>query len=438
MVVSKLKSYLEKIKKEDKEINSFLQLRPEKELLQEAKEIEDKIKKGRAGKLAGKIIGVKANINVLGLNPSCASKVLENYKAPYDATVIKKIKKEDGLIIGMLNMDEFACGISGETSAFGPTKNPVNTDLITGGTSSGSAAAVSAGFCDMALGSDTGGSIRNPASICGVIGLKPTYSSVSRYGLIDMSMSLDQIGPLAKNIEDTALLLEVIQGKDSNDATSREGKSIDIKKVKQIPKKIKIGILDLGGLNVDKKIKDLIEERVRVVSDERGWKTRKIKIENLDLAVETYYPLVYTEFFSSTRRFDGRRYGKKIEDAAGPEVLRRIFGGSEITKAEHKGRHYDLALKVKKFIEKEFFKKFKDVDCIISPTIPTLPWRIGEKISIEKGYAMDILTISSNLAGNCSISIPTENISGIPVGLQIICDKFEEQKLLQISNAFLS
>ena len=208
--------------------------------------------------------------------------------------------------------------------------------------------------------------------------------------------------------------------------------------MKQIPKKIEIGILDLEGLNVDKKIKDLIEERVRVVSDEQGWKTRKIKIENLDLAVETYYPLVYTEFFSSTRRFDGRRYGKKIEDAAGPEVLRRIFGGFEITKAEHKGRHYDLALKVKKFIEKEFFKKFKDVDCIISPTIPTLPWRIGEKISIEKGYAMDILTISSNLAGNCSISIPTENISGVPVGLQIICDKFEEQKLLQISNAFLS
>ena len=438
VVVEKIKSYLDKIKKEDKKINSFLQLKSEKELLQEAKKIDGKIKKGNAGKLAGKIIAVKANMNVLGLNPSCASKVLENYQSTYDATVVKKIDEEDGLIIGLTNMDEFAAGSSGETSAFGPVRNPVDNKLISGGSSSGSAAAVASGFCDMALGSDTGGSIRNPASICGVLGLKPTYSSVSRYGLIDLSMSLDQIGPLARNVEDLALLFEVIKGKDLHDPTSIEGKKINLKKANQIPKKITLGVLDLEGLEIDKEIKNLLDKKIEEVSKKYNWKIKKIKINHLDLAVETYYPLVYTEFFSATRRFDGRKYGKKIEDAAGPEVLRRILGGFEITKAEHEGRHYDLALKAKAFFEKEFSKVFKDVDCVISPTVPRLPWKIGEKISVEDFYAMDLLTIPYNLAGNCAISVPGGDINGMPAGIQIACDKFQEEKLLQISKGFLA
>jgi len=226
---SNLQKYLGEIKKNDKagkKINAFIQVRDEKELLEEAKRIDEKIKKGKAGRLAGKIIAVKACINVLGLNCNCASKTLENYKATFDASVVRRIKEEDGLIIGIANMDEFACGFSGETSAFGPTKNPIKTDLITGGSSSGSAAAVCAGFCDIALGSDTGGSIRNPASHCGLVGLKPTYSSVSRYGLVDLSMSLDQIGPLAKNVSDAALLLDVIRGRDSCDAISQDSEKL--------------------------------------------------------------------------------------------------------------------------------------------------------------------------------------------------------------------
>src|SRR3989338_517665 len=201
--LSNLQKYLVEIAKNDKQgkkINAFLQVRGEEELIREAKIIDEKIKNGKAGKLAGKIIAVKANINVKGLNASCASRTLENYKAPYDASVIRKIKDEDGLIIGTTNMDEFACGSSGETSAFGPTKNPQALELIPGGSSSGSVAAVSARFCDMALGSDTGGSIRNPASHCGVVGIKPSYGTVSRYGLIDLSMSLDQIGPIGKSV----------------------------------------------------------------------------------------------------------------------------------------------------------------------------------------------------------------------------------------------
>ena len=425
----KLKQYLDKINKEERKINCFLQLNHN--ALKEAEKIDSKKKKG---KLAGKIIAIKANINSKGLNASCASKTLENYKAPYDSTVIKKIKEEDGLIIGITNMDEFACGSSGETSAFGPCKNPQALNLIPGGSSSGSAAAVSAGFCDMALGSDTGGSIRNPASHCGVVGIKPTYSSISRYGLIDLSMSLDQIGPIAKNVSDAALLLEVIKGIDENDSISQETEKINLDDVEKIPKKITIGILDYNIK--DKRISDLIDDKIKKASGKYGWEIKKIKIEHLELAVETYYPLVYVEFFSGTRKFDGRRYGKKIENSAGPEVLRRILGGSEISRAEYHGRYYHLALKVKRLIEEEFTKAFKKVDCIISSTVPRLPHRIGESISLEDMYNYDILTIPSNLAGNCAISIPAGKIDNIPVGMQIICDKFKELKMLQIARSF--
>tara|TARA_Y100000034_G_C6877813_1_gene401711 strand:- start:182 stop:1489 length:1308 start_codon:yes stop_codon:yes gene_type:complete len=427
----KLKNFLSEIKKNDKhrkKINAFLQLNPF--AIEEAKKIDSKKNKG---KLAGKIIAVKSNINVLGLRASCASKTLENYKATYDATVIKKIKDEDGLIIGMTNCDEFASGSSGETSAFGPTRNPHKLELIPGGSSSGSAAAVSARMCDMALGSDTGGSIRNPASHCGVVGVKPTYGSVSRYGLIDLSMSLDQIGVLAKNIQDTTLLLSVIYGKDKNDSISQESEKLNLKEIEKV-KKMNIGILDFEIK--DRRIKNLVEKKIEEAVKKYNWEAKKIKLNYIDLAVETYYPLVYVEFFSGTRRFDGRKYGKKIEETAGIEVLRRILGGSEISKAEFHGRYYYQALKIKKLIEKEFEKVFEKFDCIISPTVSKLPHKIGEKISVEEMYNYDALTAPSNIAGNCAISIPVGEIQGIPVGLQIICDKFQEQKMFQIARAF--
>jgi len=429
--IEKLKKYLVEIKKNDKsgkKINAFLQINPN--ALKEAKIIDEKIKKGKKGKLAGKIIAVKANINVKGLNAGCASEVLKDYTAPYDATVIQKIKNEDGLIIGITNMDEFACGSSGETSAFGVTKNPVQLDLIPGGSSSGSAAAVAAGFCDMALGSDTGGSIRNPASHCGVVGVKPTYSSVSRYGLIDLSMSLDQVGPIAKNVLDAALLLDIIKGKDEKDSISQDSK-LDIKKLNEIPKNITVGLLDFEVS--DNRIQKLIDDKVQQACEKHNWKLKKIKVPYIELAIATYYPLVYVEFFSATRRFDGRRYGKKIEDAAGPEVLRRILGGSEITKAEYKGRYYYLSLKAKKLITDEFSKAFKKVDCIVSPTVPRLPHKIGEKISVKEMYGYDALTCPMNLAGNCAISIPAGKINGIPVGMQITCDRFQDELMLRIA-----
>jgi len=429
--LEKLKQYLDEIDKNNKngkQINAILQINPE--AIEEAKKVDEKIKKGNAGRLAGKIIAVKSNINILGLIASCASKTLENYKCPYDASVIEKIKIEDGLIIGMTNMDEFACGWSGETSAFGATKNPSALDRIPGGSSSGSAAAVAAGFCDIALGSDTGGSIRNPAANCGIVGIKPSYGLVSRYGLIDMCMSFDCIGSFGKNIDDAALLLDVIKGKDDRDATTFESKPIKFEKLG----KIIIGIpkLKLG----EKRIWDLVLKRVGEIAGRKKFSVKEIDIKYIDLGVQTYYPIVFTEFFSGTRKFDGRRFGKKIEENCGEEVLRRILGGKEITKAEFAGKYYRKALAVKDIIAKEFEKAFKNVDIIISPTMPVLPWKIGKSPGLEAEYATDALTCLANIAGIPAISIPAGSIEGIPVGMQILGKKFDENKILSIAKEF--
>jgi aspartyl-tRNA(Asn)/glutamyl-tRNA(Gln) amidotransferase subunit A len=429
-VLKKLNEYLERIEKDNGKLNIFLEVRPRSELEKEAKNVQKKIDSGKAGKLAGKFIGIKANINVECLHISCASKTLEKYVGTYDATVVKRIKEEDGIILGILNCDEFASGSSGETSAFGVVRNPINPEFIPGGSSSGSAAAIAAGFCDLTLGSDTGGSIRNPASHCGVVGIKPTYGSVSRYGLIALAMSFDQIGPLAKTVSEAALLLEVIRGKDEKDSISLESEKLDLSKLGK-RKNFIVGILDYEIK--DQKIKKLFDNTIEKLKKKYSFEFKKIKIKNLDLAIETYYPIVYTEFFSGTRKFDGRRYGEKIEDSCGEEVLRRILGGQEITRSEHEGRIYYNALRVKKFIEEEYKKAFLKVDVILSPAVPRLPHKIGEKISVEEMYSYDALTIPSNLAGNCAMSVPVGKIDGIPVGMQIMGDKFKEQNILDFA-----
>ncbi len=424
-IEQKVRHFLEKIESQDKKINSFLYIN--KNAVNEAKEIDKKSKKA---KLAGKIIAVKANICVKGMPASCASLTLKDFIAPYNATVIEKIIAEDGIIIGITNMDEFACGSSGETSAFGATQNPSAPGKIPGGSSSGSAAAVAAGFCDMALGSDTGGSIRNPASHCGVIGVKPSYGLVSRYGLIDLGMSLDQIGPLSKTVEEAALLLNIIKGQDERDTTTFHSDKIELKSQKDI----KLGVLKIK--NINKEIQSLIDKKTEETAKKQGWKIKEIEIKHINLAIQTYYPIVYVEFFSGTRKFDGRRFGKKIEETCGKEVLRRILGGSEIAKAEHANTYYRRALKARQIITAEFEKAFKDIDVIIMPTVPKLPHQIGEKISVEEMYACDALTIPANLAGICAISIPAGKINNIPVGLQIMCNKNEESKMLSIAKVF--
>lgn len=424
----KVKLYLDNIKKRNGKINAVLHIN--ENALQEAKEIDAKKKKGR---LYGYVFGIKSNINVKGLIANCASKVLEDYISTYDASVIEKIKKEDGIIIGMLNCDEFAAGGSGENSAFGATDNPACPGRVAGGSSSGSAAAVAADFCDVALGSDTGGSIRTPASHCGIVGVKPSYGRVSRYGLIDLSMSLDQIGPLSKKVSDSALVLDVISGKDERDTTTFESSDIKLSRIN----KAKVGVLKIKG--VDGRIQELIDKKTQTLEKKYGWEVKTIEVEYIDLAVATYYILVYSEFFSTTRRLDGRRYGKKIEEACGKEVLRRILGGSEITKAELAGQYYKKALEIKELIREEFDKVFDNVDCIMLPTVPGLPWKLGTgaKMKTEEIYAYDALTIPANLAQICALSMPagkvTEAKEEIPVGIQIFCKKGEDSKLLSLA-----
>jgi len=415
--VSHISQYLKTIESRNKEINAVLHLNPN--ALQDAKAVDEKIaKKQKVGKLAGLGIIVKSNICVKDLIANCGSNTLANYVAPYDADVIQKIRAEDGIIIGMANQDEFACGASGETSAFGPTNNPAALGFVAGGSSSGSAASVAANFCDIALGSDTGGSIRNPASHCGIVGIKPSYGRVSRFGLIDLSMSLDQIGPLARDVEGCALMMEVISGYSQNDPTTME-KSVDnysdASKSADVSK-LKIGLsTDFEKLCVDKRIYKIISDAVA------SFKPKNILLKHVDLAIQTYYPLVYVEFYSGTRKFDGRRYGKKIEDSCGDEVLRRIMGGQEISKAEHAGKYYRTALAVKNEIAHELDQAFDSVDVIVLPTTPILPHKIGSQISVEAMYAYDAFTGPANLAGCCAGVIPVGKIDNVPVGLQVYC-----------------
>ncbi len=429
-VKNNVESFLKKIKEEDKKINSFIDIRPE--LALERAEYLDKNRENlKKGKLFGLCIGVKAAINVKRYTISCASETLKNYIGTYNATVIENIEQEGGVVIGITNCDEFCCGWSGETSAFGRTDNPTVPGHVPGGSSSGSAAAVAAGFCDVALGSDTGGSIRVPASFCGVVGVKPSYGCVSRYGLIDLSMSLDQIGPIAKNVADATLVLDVISGVDEKDTKTFESEKIHLKN----PGKITFGFLNLAG--VDARVDTLVKDVMAKVSGQLLWKEKKVTLKYIDLAIATYHPLVWTEFYSATRRMDGRRYGKSIDTSCGPEVLRRLTGGSEISKAEFEGQYYQKALAVKEMIKKEFERVLSDVDCLIMPTVPILPWKFGTAVSMEQLYAVDALTIPGNLAEICGVSVPIGFIDdkGVkkPVGLQINCAKGQEAKMMSIA-----
>lgn len=426
-----IKEKLEEIRKRDKKINSFI-------ALDSAGVARDTTKKG--GILNNIFVGIKSNINVCGLLTSAGSKTLENYIAPYDATVVEKIKHEGGIIVGMLNMDEFACGSSGETSFFGPTDNPSVPGHIPGGSSSGSAAAVAAGLVDVALGTDTGGSIRNPASHCGVVGFKPTYGVVSRYGLIDMAMSLDQIGPLAKDVKSAAMLLEAVAGYDPRDETSlkldarfyrfRENLSNDASG-------LKLGYAkEFDGLIQEEGIRSVIHKAVDRL-DSEGAEIIEVSLPNLEIALPTYYLNVYVEFFSATRKYDGRRYGYRIEEVCGEEVLRRILLGSYISQKEYSGKYYRKALMARSIIRKELSDALKDVDALIGPTVPKLPHKLGTKIDDPMTmYAYDIFTVPVNLAGFPAGTVPAGKVGGIPTGLQVIGDALSDQKVLNVMAAF--
>ncbi|MFP4005186.1 MAG: Asp-tRNA(Asn)/Glu-tRNA(Gln) amidotransferase subunit GatA [Candidatus Hadarchaeia archaeon] len=427
---------LERIDEENEEINAYIEIN--EKARDQAKEVDRKIEKGEAGKLAGLGIGIKSNINVEDLRATCASKTLEDYVSTYDAAVIKRIKAEDGIILGMTNMDEFACGSSGETSYFGPTQNPSAKGRIPGGSSCGSAAAVAANLCDLSLGSDTGGSIRNPASHCGVVGLKPTYGLVPREGLIDLAMSLDQIGPFAPDVEGAALLTEVIAGKNPN-----EGVMLDVESV-NLEGDIKNGIEDMK-IGTSPKFRELTEDKIMNTIDnsidkleDLGAEIVEVELPNLEKAMPTYYLIVSTEFFSATRKFDGRRYGKNIEDVCGDEVLRRILRGKHISKKEFRGQYYQRAIQIRTLVNRELSAALEKADVLVGPTVPKLPHETGTDITPAEMYAYDYLTIPANLAGICGGVVPTGETKNIPVGLHVQGRRLDEASVLRVMKALTS
>jgi aspartyl-tRNA(Asn)/glutamyl-tRNA(Gln) amidotransferase subunit A len=392
---------------------------------------------GGKGTLGGLRLAVKSNICVRGLLASAGSKTLDNYIAPYDASVVERAKTEGALIAGMANMDEFACGASGETSYYGPTQNPAAPGRIPGGSSSGSAAAVAAGFVDCALGSDTGGSIRNPASHCGVVGFKPTYGLVSRYGLIDMAMSLDQIGPLARDVGTCALLLDAIAGHDPRDATSLDVKAGGFAKaLNPRLKGVRLGYaMESDDLVADRGIVRAVRGAVDKLSS-AGAQIVEVSLPNLELALPTYYLNVYVEFYSATRKYDGRRYGHRIEEVCGEEVLRRILLGRYISQKEYSGRYYRKALQARSLIRSELSAALKGVDALVGPVVPKLPHMLGERITDPRVmYAYDIFTTPANLAGLPAGSVPAGKVDGIPTGLHVVGKPLEDQKVLNVMHA---
>ena len=442
------KAYLDKIEKENKDIFAYLSVDREGALKQ-AKEADEILSKNNSPSLlTGVPAAIKDNILIEGLKCTSASKILENYVAPYDASVIKKLKKDNAVFLGKTNLDEFAMGSSTENSAFGPTKNPNDLTRVPGGSSGGSGAAVAANLTTYALGSDTGGSIRLPAAFCGVVGLKPTYGTVSRYGLTAFASSLDQIGPLAKTVEDAKIVFESICGKDEMDSTSVEyslkDEPLELKGMRiGMPKEYFIKGIDV---RIEKEVKEAIKKY-----EEMGVKVEEISLPNTDYALAAYYIINPSEASANLARFDGIRYGYSAKDAKdlldlymktkgegfGPEVRRRIMLGTYSLSSGYYDAYYLRAQKVRTLLKQDFEKAFKKVDAIFTPTSPVFPFKIGEKISDPLSmYLVDIYTVSVNLVGVPALSMPIAKVEGLPVGLQIIGKPFEESKLFNLGNVF--
>ncbi len=408
---------------------------------------------GARGPLWGVPVLIKDNICVNGVPATCASKILKGFTPPYDATVITRLKQAGAILVGMANMDEFAFGSSCEHSCYGPTHNPWDLQRVPGGSSGGSAAAVAAGLSALALGSDTGGSIRQPAAFCGVVGLKPTYGRVSRYGLIAFASSLDQIGPFARTVSDAAALLETIAGFDPNDSTSAEVpvgayRAAAAKEVKGL----RIGIpKEYFADGLDAEIKTAIDAAIAWYRS-AGASIHELSMPNTEYAVPVYYIVATAEASSNLARFDGVRFGHRAEDAGtvldmfkksrgegfGSEAKRRIILGTYVLSSGYYDAYYGNALKVRTLIKNDFDKAFEQVDCLLTPTTPTAPFKIGEKTDDPLTmYLSDIMTISANLAGVPALSMPCGfTKSGLPIGMQLMARPFGEETLFQAGGAY--
>ncbi len=442
--------FLEKIENFNKKINAYITI-CEDIALKQSKKADEEISKGNISFLTGIPLSIKDLICTKGIKTTCGSKMLYNYIPTYNATVYEKLLAHNIVTLGKVNMDEFAMGSSNETSYFGPVKNPHDLERVPGGSSGGSAASVAANMCAGSLGSDTGGSIRQPASFCGVVGLKPTYGRVSRYGLVAFASSLDQIGPLAKNVEDCAILLQAIAGYDEKDSTSVNIEVPDYLKdlKKECLKGLKIGVPKeyfISGINeeVEKCIKDTLN-----ILEKEGADILEISLPHTDYAVATYYIIAPAEASSNLARYDGVKFGfraEKYEDLLdmykktraegfGDEVKRRIMIGTYALSSGYYDAYYLKAAKVRNLIKQDFQNAFKKVDVIMCPVAPTTAFKIGEKIDNPlEMYLNDIFTIPVNLAGLPGLSLPAgKDSNNLPIGLQIIGNYFQEDKLLNIA-----
>jgi aspartyl-tRNA(Asn)/glutamyl-tRNA(Gln) amidotransferase subunit A len=444
---------LEQVKKVEKKIKAFITL-TEDLALDEARKIDKKISQGEEiGIIEGIPVAIKDNMAINGVRTTAGSKILENYIAPYDATVINKLREEGMVLLGRTNMDEFAMGSSTEASYFGPTKNPWNTERVPGGSSGGSAAAVAIDECIYALGSDTGGSIRQPASFCSVVGLKPTYGRVSRFGLLAMASSLDQTSPCTKNVEDAALVLEKISGIDKMDSTTVERKEEEknwaTKDLKKKIKGMKIGVPKeyfIPGMDaeIEKSVREAIKEFERL-----GAKIEEVSLPHAKYGLAVYYIIMPSEVSANLARYDGIRYGysnpkgdnllevylKSRQEGFGEEVRRRIMLGTYSLSAGYYDAYYLKAQKVRTLVKKDFDEVFKKVDCLLTPTSPVPPFKIGEKFGDPLTmYLADIFTVSINVAGVPAISLPCGFTSdNLPIGLQIIGKHFDEETILRVA-----
>ncbi|MDO8621299.1 MAG: Asp-tRNA(Asn)/Glu-tRNA(Gln) amidotransferase subunit GatA [Candidatus Levybacteria bacterium] len=424
------KACLEQIKKHNKDLNAFITV-TEKEALDQAKSADELISSGQDLPLLGIPIALKDLFSTKGIKTTAGSKVLENYVPQYDATVVKKIKDAGAVIVGKTNLDAWAHGSSGENSDFGPTKNPWNKEYVPGGSSSGSAVSVASDMCLAATGTDTGGSIRLPASFNNVVGLKPTYGKVSRYGIIAMASSLDSIGHFTKTVEDSEIMLSVTGGKDIMDATTLEKKH----EVKPL-KKMKIGIVaQYSFMGIDKNLKTLLDNADKQLK-KLGANTEYISLPNTQYATACYYIIQPSEVSSNLARYDGIRYGSARQNF-GDEAKRRIMLGTYTLSAGYYDAYYKKAMQVRTLIKQDFNYAFKKVDAIITPVSPTPPWKLGEKINDPlKMYLSDIFTVTANLAGIPGLSVPIGFSNGLPVGMQILGPQFSEARLFQIGYAY--
>ncbi len=433
-----------------KNLNAYL-LVFEEEALEQARSVDKKIKAGNAGPLAGMAIAVKDVLCMRGKRTTCGSKILDNYEGIYDATAVEKLRAADAIIIGKTNMDEFAMGSSTENSAFGSVKNPVDESRVPGGSSGGSAVAVAAGMATAALGTDTGGSIRQPAGLCGVFGLKPTYGRVSRYGLVAFASSFDQIGPFANSARDIARILGVIAGHDERDSTSAKIPVPDyLSGMNRNVKGMKLGLpKEYFNEALNPEIRSALERCIAQLKD-NGAEVIEVSLPHSEYTIATYYILATAEASSNLARYDGARYGyrskhahtltemytKSRSEGFGAEVKRRIMLGTYVLSAGYYDAYYRKAQKVRRLIQEDFFNAFKKVDCLITPISPTTAFKFGEKVDDPlQMYLSDIYTVSANLAGIPGVSVPAGvDRQNLPIGLQLLGKQFDEATLLKVAD----